>query len=340
LLAGGFESQDGTRAFTQKAEQQRLDLENHLARTIERLLERTVGPGKVRAEVFANMDFDRINTSEEIFDPDGQVVRSTQTVEEAAKSRDGSTEPPVSVATNLPDAQLAPAEGDGSESNESRTEETVNYEISKKTVNHVREAGIVNRLSVAVLVDGTYETAGDGTLSYQPRSTEELNLLAALVRGAVGFNASRGDTVEVINMRFAELETAGEEETTLIFGLTKHDLLTLAKYLVLVVFALLVLLFVVRPLLTRLIESIPAPAEPANALFGPQSAAPALAGPAGGLPALREPGSGGEELEEMIDLDRVEGRVRASTVKKVGEIVERHPEEVLSILRSWLHNNP
>jgi flagellar M-ring protein FliF len=340
LLAGGFESRGGAQALNQKAEQQRLDLENHLARTIERLLERTVGPGKVRAEVFANMDFDRINTSEEIFDPEGQVVRSTQTVAEAAKNRDGSTEPPVSVATNLPDTQLTPAEGEGSESDESRTEETVNYEISKKVVNHVREAGIVNRLSVAVLVDGTYAAAGDGTLSYQPRSTEELNLLATLVRGAVGFNASRGDTVEVINMRFAELEAAGEVEPSLAFGLTKHDLLKLGQYLVLIVFAVLVLLLVIRPLVARLLEAIPAPVEPANALFGPQAAAPALAGPSGGLPALREPGSQGEDLEEMIDLDRVEGRVRASTVKKVGEIVERHPEEVLSILRSWLHNNP
>ena len=77
------------RVFTTESPERRERYENRLARTIEQLLEKTAGPGKVRAEVFANMDFDRINTSEEVFDPDGQVVRSTQAIEESANNREG-----------------------------------------------------------------------------------------------------------------------------------------------------------------------------------------------------------------------------------------------------------
>ncbi len=132
-----------------------------------------MGPGKVRAEVSADIDFDRINTSEEIFDPDGQVVRSTQSVEQSGNNRDGGGAP-VSVASNLPDANLAAASPAGGMSSENRSEETVNYEISKKVVNHVREAGVIKRLSVAVLVDGTYAPAAGGAQEYQPRAAEEL----------------------------------------------------------------------------------------------------------------------------------------------------------------------
>ena len=115
-----------------KADQRRRELQTHLSRTVEQLLERVVGPGKVRTEVSADIDFDRINTSEEIFDPDGQVVRSTQSVEQSGNNRDGAGGAPVSVASNLPGANLAATSPAGGMSSENRSEETVNYEISKR----------------------------------------------------------------------------------------------------------------------------------------------------------------------------------------------------------------
>ena len=88
-----------------------------------------------------------------------------------------------------------------------RTEETTNYEVSKKVVNHVREAGVVRRLSVAVLVDGVWSAPGqDGQRQWQPRSPEELQQMTALVRSAIGFDEKRGDRVEVVNLRFAAAE--------------------------------------------------------------------------------------------------------------------------------------
>jgi flagellar M-ring protein FliF len=341
LLAGGFEGADGGVSLSSKSEEHRVRYETHLASTIERLLERTVGPGRVRAEVTADMDFDRINTSEETYDPDGQVVRSSQSVEAEASSREGAGEPPVSVATNLPDPGFALNEGESAETTERRLEEVVNYEISKRVVNHVREAGVVNRLSVAVLVDGLYGTDAEGNAVYEPRSQDEINLLASLVRGAVGFNAERGDTVEVINMRFVDLDPIGTEGIELLFGLNKQDLLKFAQYLVLCIFALLVILLVIRPLLARTLEALPMPATgPMGDLLTHDDGTPALTGPeTGGLMARSEKTPDDSQLEEMIDLDRVEGRVRASTVNKVGEIVSKHPDEAISILRNWLHQD-
>ncbi|MGF1641962.1 MAG: flagellar basal-body MS-ring/collar protein FliF [Rhodospirillales bacterium] len=342
LLAQGFDDGLSLGTLSAKTDERRELFERRLARTVEQLLERTVGAGKVRAEVFADMNFDRINTSEEVFDPDGQVVRSTQAITETSSNREGDGQLPVSVATNLPDARLDGSGLGGAEAQESRNEETVNYEISKKVINHVRETGIVKRLSVAVLVDGVYGPAPDGSDGYQPRSQQELDLLATLVRSAIGFDGQRGDTVEVINMRFVELDTPEGEEPTMLLGLTKNDLFRLAQYLVLIVFAVLAFLLVVRPLMKRFVEATPLEASaPSRDLLARQPEPPALAPPVSGtamasLPAgERTPTA--EALDGMIDLQQVEGRVNASAVKKVGEIVDKHPEEALSIIRGWLY---
>jgi len=330
LLAGGFEDLNDPATAAVKTDERKRTFENRMARTVEELLERAVGFGKVRAEVRADMDFDRISTSEEQYSPDGQVVRSTQTVEENSSSREADPQA-VTVANNLPDPNQL-AGGASATSAESRTEETVNYEISKKVINHVKEIGTVTRLSVAVLVDGAYTTNAQGQRTYTPRPEPEMTQLANLVRSAIGFNAGRGDSLEVINMQFAEPEAPPEAPLVLFLGLNKQDMLRMAEILVLSIVAILVILLVVRPLLTRAFEALPvasaAPAE-GRLLADESIAPPALAGPTE-LP-------GQEDFEELIDIDRVEGRVKASSVKKVGEIVEKHPSEALAIIRAWMY---
>ncbi|WP_316977900.1 flagellar basal-body MS-ring/collar protein FliF [Shumkonia mesophila] len=330
LLAGGFEDLNDPATAAVKTEERKRTYENRMARTVEELLERAVGFGRVRAEVRADMDFDRISTSEEQYNPDGQVVRSTQTVEENSSSREADPQS-VTVANNLPDPNQIGG-GASATSAESRTEETVNYEISKKVVNHVKEIGSVNRLSVAVLVDGVYAPNGQGQRAYTPRPEQEMTQLANLVRSAIGFNAARGDTLEVINMQFAEPDTPVEAPLVLFLGLNKQDMLRMAEILVLSIVAILVILLVVRPLLTRAFEALPvasaAPAE-GRLLANESMPAPALAGPS------EAPDQ--DDFEELIDIDRVEGRVKASSVKKVGEIVDKHPSEALAIVRAWIY---
>ncbi len=328
LLAGGFE-EDSASFMAVKSQEQRRNFERRMSRTIESLLEKTVGFGMVRAEVKADMDFDRISTTDEKFDPDGQVIKSNQSIEETNQTRDTEGTQPVTVGTNLPDPNAGSGENASSSSAQSRTEETVNFEVSKKIINHVREVGITKRLSVAVLIDGVRGIENDEP-TYQPRSEAEMELLATLVRGAIGFNADRGDTVEVINMEFADVEVEGIE-LELFFGLDKNDLLRMAEVLVLSIVAILVILLVVRPLVSRAFESIPSAAAAGERLLTDQAGA--LTAP--GIPS--EVTVGEERFEELIDIDRVEGRVKASSVKKVGGLVEKHPEEALSIVRAWMY---
>ena len=364
LLAQGFDDEMRMAMASAETEERRRQFENRMAQTVEALVEQTVGAGKVRARVFADMDFDRINTSEEVFDPDGQVVRSSQSIQEEGLAEETDANLPVTVANNLPSAEADLTEGSGSRTSENRTEETVNYEISKKVINHVRESGVINRLSVAVLVDGIYTAGGEGEPVYEPRAQEELDQLATLVRSAIGFDAERGDTVEVINMPFATSQGFEDETPGLVLGFERSQLLDLAKYVVLFIFTLLVLLLVVRPLFTRILEANGPVGATAGAgghgtdLLAEGSSPPALAPPSSGTPdpsvhgqssssvpattdgitsgALSTATTDGE-IEEMIDLNRVSGRVKASSVNQVGEIVNKHPHEALAIVRGWLH---
>ncbi|WP_207455110.1 flagellar basal-body MS-ring/collar protein FliF [Azospirillum sp. SYSU D00513] len=341
LLARGT-GNDSADALAASAEEKKTAYESRLARTIEDLLGRTVGYGKVRAEVSADLDFDRISTQSEIFDPESQVVRSTQTVTENSESSDRDPLQPVTVDQNLPTAQASDSASPLSLNKSNRSEETVNYEISRTTKNHVRETGQVRRLSVAVLVDGTYAPGQNGVMSaYQPRTDQELESIRTLVRSAVGIDGVRGDTLDVINMRFWQPEDDLPPPPELILGMQREDLMHIAEMLVLGIVAILIILLVIRPLITRAFEKAEEQEEDdMDRLLTDQSGMPAaLAAPTGALAQdlALEAAQADEDLEQMIDINRVEGRVRASSLRKVGEIVEKHPEEAVSILRNWLY---
>lgn len=336
LLAGGFEDTDGMGAVSSKIDEKNRILENRLAKTLEELIEKSVGFGHVRAEVNAEMDFDRISTNEERYDPEGQVVRSTQSIEETSSSKDSDGSPSVTVGTNLPDANQDSGDNQSSSAAENRTEETVNFEISKKVINHIREAGTIKKLSVAVLVDYEHKLNEEGVRTAIKRSPENMELLANLVKGAIGYDADRGDQIEIVQMVFKDSINV-EEQLDQFFGLSKNDLLRVAEMLVLGIVALLVILLVIRPLISRAFEANTAAAQAeSERLLADQSPdAPALAGP-GGVLATSDMDVE-EEFEELIDIDRVEGRIKASSVKKIGEIVDKHPEAALSLIRTWMY---
>jgi flagellar M-ring protein FliF len=252
----------------------------------------------------------------------------------------------VTVDTNLPDTDLGADGQSNSQSQSQRVEETVNFEISRVVKTHVRESGVVRRLSVAILVNGATSANEAGEAIYTPRPQDELDQLAALARSSIGFDQERGDVLEIVNMPFADLES-GEAGSPIwdFFGLSQGTLLRILELGVLGLVAILALLFVIRPLMGRLLEA--QGEEPVAALPGGSSAALAQ-GEAGAVqaiaaanaPALEGPSSQAQEshaeLERMIDLNMVDGRVRESSMKKIGEIVDKHPEEAASIIRSWL----
>jgi flagellar M-ring protein FliF len=338
LLARGG-GDDGTMSPT-STEEMRVNYENRLSRKLEELLDRTVGPGKSRVDVHVDMDFDRITTNSESFDPNGQVVRSTQTVTESNDASEGGVaSQAVSVATAVPNAQPAApaAAANPNRTKGSRNEETVNFEITKTVRNQVRETGQVVRQTVAVLVDGNYAAAQDGTRKYEARSPDDMKQLTALVRSAIGFDEKRGDALDVVNLRFAPVDEPASVAPPTVMGFEKADLMHLGETLILAIVAVLVILLVIRPLVNRLLDGA--------AAGGPRELGRLLGGP-GRTAALPAPGGGNalqrtaqvNEAGEMIDMSQVEGRVAQSSLRKVGEIVEKHPEEALAIVRSWMYS--
>ena len=339
LLARGGQALVGASAgpaATQSQEEIRRAQELRLGRAVEELLERSLGPGRVRAEAMVEMDFDRVETREERFDPDNQVARSQQSTTEQNR---GAEPAPTTVAGNLPGGE---APGGGATS-ESRQEETTNYEIGRSTRNTLREHPVVKRVSVAVLVDGV--TEGEPP-RWRERSAEELARIAALVRSAVGFDERRGDKVEVVSMRFVE-EALPAEAATGFLGLPLSPALgmRLAESALLALVALAGILLLGRPMVGRITASlVPAPAlaGPAGALAGTAEGVAALAGgmaaEGGGTPAQGVLPAGADSAADdaMVSLAHVQGQMRASSLNALAQMVQSHPDESLTVLRRWL----
>ena len=253
LLASG--NGEGKGMVGAKTDERTLGLENRLRKKIEAITSSIVGENGARIRVTAEMDFNRITQTSDIFDPDARVVRSTQNRSENNKSSRAGGNQGVSVGSELPGANAA-AGGEGGDKNaSSKTEEIVNYEISRTTKTETIEGGRIKRLSVAVLVDGTYKLGADGKPAYTERTQAQLDKINALVKSAMGFNKNRGDQLHVVNLRFADTgETPHIAETEAgFFDLAKADYFHIAELAILFIITSLVLLFVVRPLVRRII---------------------------------------------------------------------------------------
>ena len=326
LLTNNFEDEEAVTVANNEA--LRLEQERKMSLQVQNLLEKSVGEGKVRAQVNLDMDFDQIVTNEEIYDPDSQVVRSQATVTD--NSTTDNVEQPVSVAQNIPNGDMVAA-GTGSVSRKSRTEETVNYEISKVVRNKVKNSGTIKRLGVAVIVDGIYERNAEGKVVYRDRTPEEMEQIRSLVKSAVGFDAERGDMVEVANMKFAsnqpEIETVSE---VLIMGFTKDELIRIAEGIGVAIVAILVILLVIRPLINNAFETNTANGE--GRLLGDNAEEdnPLLSN------FLNEEDG---EIDELINMNKIDGRIKVSSLKKINDIVEKNPDAAVNIIRGWLYSS-
>lgn len=341
LLARG--AGDSNELVPMKTEELRRSYEARLTSAVEDIVSRTVGYGKVRATVTADLNFDRITSNEELYDPNQQVVRSSQTTSENSTERT----PPggdVGVSNNLPN-NISDALVQSAPNNQSnKTEETTNYEISKTVRNLVREVGEVKHLSIAVLIDGTSTTDKDGKKTYQPRDEKELKQIETLVKSAIGFDEKRGDTISVVNMPFAEIEVAPVEDTNKLMGFEKSDLLDAAQVIVVAIMIILVVLLILQPMMGRLLASTAAesPAPDMMGMLPGRNMGPALMSPqaaaamGGGMPS-ETPELTNEVAEDTsINVKSVEGKVKASAVKKVEDIVSAYPSETVSVLRGWM----
>ncbi|PZU74612.1 MAG: flagellar M-ring protein FliF [Brevundimonas sp.] len=331
LAAGG---EDG---FTSaSAEEAKGNTEAQLQARIKDIVEGVVGVGAARVQVTADIDHSRSTTQEQKFDPDGQVVRSTTT--NGSQSSDTTAQPDggVTATNNIPGGAAPDATQAGSRSAENA--ETTNYEISNTTTTTTKEPGEVKKLAVAVAVDGKWTPAkdGKGEATYAPRSAEEIAQIKSLVAAAAGIDETRGDKIEVINVRFNRDAgvAGGLDGASSMFDFSKDDIMRGVELLVLLITGVLLIFFVLRPLLKTATggTNLPALAGADGVPVTPLTTT--IIGPDGQPQLVQLPPP--SEMEQKIDIARIEGQVKASSVKKVADFVQSHPDEATGILRSWV----
>jgi flagellar M-ring protein FliF len=328
LLADGA-SGDADNAI---GDERRAGFEKRMRNQVEAIVSSVVGAGRARVQLSADFDYNKVTQTSDRFDPEGRVLRSSQTREESSATADNSGQ--VTVNNELPGNQnkdnATPARDQSK-----KTEETNNYEISRTTKTEVTEAGRVNRISVAVLVDGSYSKNEKGEMVYQERSKEQLDRIAALVRSSIGFDQKRGDQVEVVNLKFAEAPAVVPvAEPAGLFGMlqfTKDDVMYVIELGVMMLLGIVVLFMVIRPLVRRILAS-----EETASLTGHGSVPTLTDGSVQGAGAPGQSLVPGNATSQLIDVAQVQGQVHAQSVHRVGELAERNPNETATIVRQWL----
>ena len=322
---------DGAKGDADNAigDERRAAFEKRMRNQVEAIISSVVGAGRARVQLSADFDYNKITQTSDKYDPEGRVLRSSQTREESSATAENGGQ--VTVNNELPGNQNKDAAAVARDQSK-KSEETNNYEISRTTKTEVTEVGRVNRISVAVLVDGSYAKNEKGEQIYQERSKEQLDRIATLVRSAIGFDQKRGDQVEVVNLKFAEAPVVPPvAEPAGLLGMlqfTKDDVMYVIELGVMMLLGLVVLFMVIRPLVKRILAS----EEVASAKDG---ALPALtdgsdAVDANGQPLLTN------ATAQLIDVAQVQGQVHAQSVHRVGELAERNPNETATIVRQWL----
>jgi len=335
-LAAGSEDTGFTSATAEAA---KATTESQLQTRIKDIVEGVVGAGAARVQVTADIDHSRSTTQEQKFDPDGQVVRSTSTNGSQSQDTTGQADGGVTATNNIPGGQAPNTTPIGSTNSENT--ETTNYEISNTTTTTVKEPGEVKKLSVSVAVDGKYTPAADGkgAPTYAPRTAEEVQQIKTLVAAAVGIDETRGDKIEVVNVRFNREPSAapGADEGSSMFNFDKNDIMRGIELLVLVITGFLLIFFVVRPLLKAATGGAATPAlVGANGMPVTPLDTQLVGGTLPGQPQML---AGPSDMDQRLDIARIEGQVKASSIKKVADFVDSHPEESTAILRSWVHES-
>lgn len=341
----------------------RAGIEDRLARNIEAILNARVGPGNARVQVSADLSTERRVIVQESYDPDQQIARRIDTREEQSEGQEAG-DAPVGVENNIPAALIDNEQGAGG-SRESSTlaRETVDFAIGNTRSETIIEPGEIERLSVAVLVNGIQDVQpGGGAPVYRERTAEELARLEQLVRSAVGFDAARGDTVSVESMRFMDYTMSfGETPAPTLSQTLQESLPQMLRLVFALALVAMVLLFAVRPAMARLGAATaldgsgagggelalaqPAPDSETPLLAGsgqagesdPEAtAAAALPGPDPEQAPVADFNKAPEGPPEYVSISSVKGAVLKQHLEAVANLVDQEPDAALSVIRGWL----
>ena len=324
-------------------DQRQQAIETRFREQIESLLEPIVGAGKVRAEVTAVIDRDQTREEASIVDPDKQAIAKQVSVESTDQANEASAAgQAASVSTQLPENKGAPVAsspaGDSRRSNRNETSEDTTYENSRTSTVTVRGPGRVKRLTVAVMID-------PGTAGLPPPQVARLQ---RLVENAVGFDSERGDSVAIEAMRFTAADLANQDEPGFLSKLPTEQLWSVLKLLILAGVALHALKLLKPRGLAQLAGAsgdpmlLGAPGTTLLSAASSDNAAASLPAPIGDpgtlSHALAHNAQRGAMLNQEIALAEVDGRIKASAIKRIGETVQSSPGEATAVIRQWLGN--
>ena len=320
-------------------EERRTGLEAALRQRILDVVEGVVGPGAARVVVTAEVNRESLTETRLEYDPNLQVEVSREVQSEESSEpagRDGA----VSASENQPGAE-EPAAGSAEMATSRRSTNVRNFENSRTTSTRVVEAGELQRLAVSVVVDERTARGEDGSLVFEPRTTEEMDRIRALVAAAAGMDVRAIDgerhVLEVAQMRFSRPDLTAGTPAPEGFRMERADIMRAAELAVIALMGLLIIFLVARPLVRGAVGGGPALPAPASG-----AALPARPGQA---QIAAQPGSDrallpeDEDDEERIDVAHIDGQVKKSSVRKVASLVEQHPDETMSILRTWMHES-
>jgi flagellar M-ring protein FliF len=324
IVAGGIDALGA-------GEGQTADRAEMLRRNAQRILEARVGVGNALVEVSLETITESELITERRFDPEGRVAISTET-EERSNSATDTSPSAVTVASNLPDGDAAGSER-RSNSNGTETRERTNFEVSETQREVTRGPGDIRRLSVAVLVDGIRTIDETGAETWTPRAESELADLSELVASAVGLVPDRGDTITIKSLEFEPIPEAGTVATAGSLDLSGLDTMTLVQTGVLAIVALLLGLFVLRPILLA-----PAPARPAIAGAGLPYALPNPATASAPSMALTGEIADGIDLPPDLPVVSRGGQLVGGedAVARLRRMIEDRQDETVALLRSWM----
>jgi flagellar M-ring protein FliF len=311
------------------------NMENRLNKIIEDLLSKYVGTGKVKANVFANIDFDREVINYEAYDPEEQVVRSQRTISELDK--DSSHLKDVSLANNIPNGSRGQTDFSGKERNKSDV--ITNYEISKKVGNRISEQGRIKNLSIAVLIDGTYIKDANGSLVYNERSEDEMTKLRSLVASAVGFDSDRGDKLELINLKMINEMPDSEESEEFLQGLLHGDLKSLIQTVIAGIILIILIVMISKMLIFK---------KRGDQQFDILQQDAVMQGAVGEVAInndlgkeFSEGGSEGSneqrEIDKRLEFIEADGAKYANLSKYLNETVDAHLDESVAVVKGWLY---
>ncbi len=304
----------------------KLRVQRDLERRIDEMLSPVFGPGRVISKVNVDMDFSQKTIRREIYDPEQTAVRSEQRSEETQKGQ-------ANLEAGAPDVNFR---GDGitgsvSTQDGSRETRTTNYEINKEEQNIISNVGDVKRLTVAVIVDGTYQKV-EGAWTFVPRSEEEITRIEQLVANAVGIDTTRGDALEVSSVPFNDSEPPAEPNIAEVI-VNYAD--RLGQPILNALLAFLFLMLVVRPVVLALIRPKVEAGEMVEGLEGLPSAEEQLA-----LYEAMEEAARAEEIGQ-IEADEVEDELMVfkdveSLRVNIFNLSEQHMDQVIVIMRGWI----